>query len=360
MGWVTWGTPMRGSMRQLKFAAIAAGIAAAALWTGSAQAKVEMKLAHFVTPKHTFSKWLVKWAKEVEQKSGGEITFKIFPGSQMGPPPKYYDIARTGRAEVVWSAHGFTPGRFPLTELSNMPFLIGSAEIGTKVLNDPTLRSKYLDKEHKGVKVLALLTHQPGNINTANKPVRTIKDMKGLRIRFASQTIRAFIRALGGTPRGLPPTQIVEQMQKGTLDGAFIDYGGAGIAFRMGPVTKYTTEMYSYVTSFCVCMNKRAYDSLSPKLKKVIDDSMTGREKELGHAFDVLDAIGKKIMMKAGTTPIKLSAAEAERFRQVGAKVTEARIADLEKKGLPARAVYNMMKALSDKHAKTSLNFMKQ
>jgi len=332
---------------------------AGALVAGPAVAKVEMKLAHFVTPKHTFSKWLAGWAKEVEQKSGGEITFKIFPGAQMGPPPKYYDIARTGRAEVVWSAHGFTPGRFPLTELSNMPFLIGSAEIGTKVLNDKTLRAKYLDKEHRGVKVLALLTHQPGNINTASKPVRTIADMKGLRIRFASQTIREFIRALGGTPRGLPPTQIVDQMQKGTLDGAFIDYGGAGIAFRMGPVTKYTTEMYSYVTSFCVCMNQRAYDGLSPKLKKVIDDTMTGREKEIGHAFDVLDAIGKKIMMKAGTKPVVLSAEQAKKFREIGAQVTEKHLARLEKKGLPARAVYAMMKELSAKHAKTSRNFMK-
>jgi len=335
-----------------------AGIAAAALWSGVAQAKTEMKLAHFVTPKHAFSQWLAGWAKDVEKKSGGEISFKIFPGSQMGPPPKYYDIARTGRAEVTWSAHGFTPGRFPLTELSNMPFLIGSAEIGTKVLNDATLRAKYLDKEHKGVKVLVLLTHQPGNIHTAKKPVRTIADMKGLRIRFASQTIRDFVRELGGTPRGLPPTQIVDQMQKGTLDGAFIDYGGAGIAFRMGPVTKYTTEMYSYVTSFCVCMNAKAYAALSPKLKKVIDQSVVAKEKEIGHAWDKLDPIGKGIMMKAGTTPIILSAAEKAKFRAVGEKVTERRIAALEKKGLPARAVYAMMKALAAKHAKTSRNFL--
>ena len=346
-------------MKHLKTAAAAAALAGAVLWSASASAKIEMKLAHFVTPKHSFSQWLARWAKEVEQKSGGEIAFKLFPGAQMGPPPKYYDIARTGRADVTWSVHGFTPGRFPLTEMSNMPFLIGSAEIGTKVLNDAGLRARYLDKEHKGVKVLVLLTHQPGNIHTAKKPVRTTADMKGLRLRFASQTIRDYIRALGATPRGLPPTQIVEQMQKGTLDGAFIDYGGAGIAFRMGPVTKYTTEMYSYVASFSVNMNAKRYDSLSAKLKKVIDDTVTGREKEIGHEWDKLDAIGKKIMMKAGMTPIQLSDAEAKKFREVGAKVTEARIAALEKKGLPARAVYTMMKSLAAKHEKTSRNFLR-
>ena len=86
---------------------------------------------------------------------------------------------------------------------------------------------------------------------------------------------------------------------------------------------------------------------------------MTGREKEIGHEWDKLDAIGKKIMMKAGMTPIQLSAAEAKKFREVGAKVTEARIAALEKKGLPARAVYTMMKSLAAKHEKTSRNFLK-
>ena len=94
------------------------------------------------------------------------------------------------------------------------------AEIGTKVMNDPVLRKKYLDPEHKGVKVLMLLTHQPGNINTAKKAVRRLEDIKGLRLRFASATIRDFITALGGTPVGMPPTRITESMQKGTIDGA--------------------------------------------------------------------------------------------------------------------------------------------
>ena len=71
-------------------------------------------------------------------------------------------------------------------------------------------------------------------------------------MRFASPTIRDFVAALGGTPVGVLPTEQVEQLQKGTIDGAFIDYGGAGIAFKMGGILKYSTEMYSYVSSFGV------------------------------------------------------------------------------------------------------------
>lgn len=344
-------------LRALSCAAVALSVAFAM----QAEARTyKLKIAHFVTPKHPFSQWIAAWAKSLEKQSGGEFKFTVIPGSQMGPPPKYYDIVRRGRADITWFAHGFTPGRFPLTEVSNLPYLVGSAEIGTKVLNDPELRSKYLDREHKGVKVLMLLTHQPGNIHSANKPIRRIEDMKGMRIRFASATIREWIAALGGTPVGMPPTQIVASMQKGTLDGAFIDYGGAGLAFRMGPVTKHTTEMYSYVTSFGLAMNARSYNRLPAKLRALIDKSVVGREKEVGHAFDKMDVPGKAVMMKAGMKPIVLSAAEQKRFHAIGAKVAEARLAALEKRGLPARKVYALMQKLAAKHAPTSRNFWKK
>src|SRR5439155_18870180 len=151
--------------------------------------------------------------------------------------------------------HGGTPGRFPLTELTHLPYVVGSAEIGTKVINDAGLRSKYLDSEHKGVKVLLLSTHQPGNVHTTKKPIRSADDLKGLRIRFSSPTIRDFVSKLGGTAVGVQPNEQLEQLQKGTLDGTFTDYGRAGVAFKMAGTVKYTTEMYSYVSSFGLRMN---------------------------------------------------------------------------------------------------------
>jgi len=318
---------------------------------------IELKLAYFVGDQHAMSKWLIKWANNLEKESGGRITVKRFPGSQMGPVQQHYDFVRTGQADVSWFLHGATPGRFPLTELVQVPYLVGSAEIGTKVLNDSELRSKYLDAEHKGVKVLLLLTHQPGNVHTTKKPIRTVEDMKGLRLRFASPTIREFVAALGGTPVGVLPTEQVEQLQKGTIDGVFIDYGGAGIAFKMGGILKYSTEMYSYVSSFGVAMNPDFWAKLPPDLQALVTKSMTGVEKEVGEAWDALDVPGKKAIMDGGGEAIKLSAAENAKFRKIGAEVTEAKVKELDGKGMPARAIYNTMKSLAEKHAKTSKSF---
>lgn len=323
----------------------------------TAQDKIEVKVAEFVGAQHFMTKWLVGWGERLEKSSNGRLVFKHFPGAQMAPPPAHYDLARTGQADVSWFLHGGTPGRFPLTELISLPYMAGSAEIGTKVLNDATLRSRYLDAEHRGVKVLLLLTHQPGNVHTTRKPIRSADDMKGLRIRFAAPTIRDFVAALGGTAVGVQPGEQLEMLQKGTLDGTFIDYGGAGIAFKMGGTIKYSTEMYSYVSSFGVAMNPDFYKKLPADLRKLVDQSMSGVEKEVGEGWDALDSIGKKLLVEGGAEPIKLSKAEDARFRKVGEQVTAARIKELDGKKLPASEVYKMMKTLSERHAKSSKNF---
>ena len=337
--------------------ALVAAVAAALATAAQAQQPIEVKVAEFVGAQHFMTKWIMQWGEKLEKASGGKLVFKHFPGAQMAPTPAHYDLARTGQADVSWFLHGGTPGRFPLTEISHLPYMVGSAEIGTKVLNDRALRSKYLDAEHKGVKVLILFTHQPGNVHTTKKPIRTADDMKGLRIRFSSPTIREFVAALGGTAVGVQPNEQLEQLQKGTLDGTFIDYGGAGVAFKMGGTVKYSTEMYSYVSSFGLAMNPEFYSKLPAELKKLVDQSVVGVEKEVGEGWDALDTVGKKLIMDGGGQAIKLSKAEDERFRKVGAQVTEAKLKELEGKGLPARAVHKTMAELSAKHAKTSKNF---
>lgn len=333
--------------------ALAFGMATAA----QAQQKFEMKLAYFVGDQHAMSQWLVKWSEQLEKGSGGRIAVKRFPGAQMGPTPQHYDFARTGQADVAWFLHGGTPGRFPLTEIISLPFMVGSAEIGTKVLNDAELRSKFLDAEHKGLKPLILFTHQPGSVHTTKKPIRTLEDLKGMRIRFSSPTVRDFVAALGATPVGVPPPDQVEQLQKGTIDGVFIDYGGAGIAFKMGGVIKHSTELYSYVSSFGLGMNEDFWAKLPPDLQKLVVDTTTGKEKEIGEAWDGLDVPGKKALLEGGGQAIRLSAADSEKIRKVGAEVSEAKIKEVEGKGLPARAVYTMMRSLADRHARTSKNF---
>src|SRR5256885_2615535 len=302
-------------------AAIALALVAPAI---HAQQKSEIKLAYFVGDQHAMSQWLIKWSESLEKGSGGRLVAKRFPNAQMGPTPQHYDFARTGQAEVSWFLHGGTPGRFPLTEIINLPFMVGSSEIGTKVLNDAELRSKYLDAEHKGLKILMLFTHQPGGPHTTKKAIRTLDDFKGMRLRFASPTVRDLVAALGATPVGVPPTEIAEQLSKGTIDGAFMDYGGVGIGFKLGGIVKYSTELYAYLATLGLGMNEDFWNKLPPDLKKLVTDSTTGKEAEFGRAWDALDVPGKKAVIDGGGEAIRFSAAEMDKGTKIGAQASEA------------------------------------
>ena len=342
-------------VRRILVAAVAAAFAAAA----QAQQPIEVKVAEFVGPQHFMTKWIMQWGEKLEKASNGKLVFKHFPGAQMAPTPAHYDLARTGQADVSWFLHGGTPGRFPLTEISHLPYMVGSAEIGTKVLNDRELRSKYLDAEHKGVKVLLLFTHQPGNVHTTKKPIRTADDMKGLRIRFSSPTIKDFVAALGGTAVGVQPNEQLEQLQKGTLDGTFIDYGGAGVAFKMGGTLKYSTEMYSYVSSFGLAMNPEFYNKL-PRGPEEAPRAVRGRRREgsrrgLGRArHDRQEAHRRR--RRPGDHALQVRGPALPQGRRAGDR-GEAEGA--RGQGLPARAVHKTMTELSAKHAQTSKNFWK-
>lgn len=334
-------------------AALAVGTAA------GAQQVHELKLGHYAPGTHFFAKYLKDWADELKQKSSGRLVITIFDGAQMGPTPRYYDLVRTGVADIGWLLHGATPGRFPLTELISLPFAVGSAEIGTKVLNEPEILT-YLAEEHRGVRILYLLTHQPGNLHTRAKPVHTVEDLKGQRIRFASATIKEYVAALGGTPVGVPPPEIAEALQKSTIDGVFIDYGGAHTAFKLGGLVKYTTEMYSYVASFAVVMNPDSYAKLPPDLQRLIDDTTRNVAGPIGRMWDAADAPGKRYLMSEGAQLITLSPAQEARFREVGAQVSEKIAAELSAKGLPARQVHDLMRKHAARHAESSFSFWKK
>lgn len=346
-------------MIRLRWATYAlAGVIAAACSAGAAVAQTKIKLATYVPAQHDGSKVFEGYLKEVAARSKGAIEIDYYPGAQLGPPPKYYDMAVSGQADVTQFLHGNTPGLFPLSEVGTVPLLFGSAEIGTKVMNDPEIL-KRVRAEHKGVHILQLHTHQPANVFLGRDPIRTIEQFKGKRLRVPSGPIRDLAVALGATPDGTTPTEWAESLQKGTLAGVFTDYGGAGVAFHIGPVVKYATELYVYAGTFCVCMNRKTYDGLPAAVRKDLDETVAKKAVDVGKAFDHLDDVGKGIMMKEGTQPIVLAPEEKAKILKVAAKVTETTLDSLEKKKLPAREIYGVMKQLAAKHEATSRNFWK-
>jgi TRAP-type C4-dicarboxylate transport system substrate-binding protein len=321
---------------------IAAGATAMGLLAANARAEViELKVSHFLPPNHTFHKELLRWGEELAQKSDGRLMLKVFPAGQMGPPPRQFDLARTGVADLAIGLTGSTPGRFPLTELSNLPFMVNESARTSKALTE--LAPKYLASEFAGVKILYLMTTTPLKFHMASKKIGTMADFKGLRIRYAGEIFAASVKAFGAVPLAVQPGEVVDAMGKGTIDGALFPFEGAQ-SFQVGTVAKFSFEPGINAASFFLVMNPGSYDRLAPDLRALIDQTTgpSGAER-IGRLLDDAEIEGRAYMTSKGVQIIPFSAGTQGEMQAAVKPVVEDMIVKLEAKGQPARALYDAL-----------------
>jgi TRAP-type C4-dicarboxylate transport system substrate-binding protein len=324
---------------------IAACAMATGLLAGNARAEeIELKVSHFLPPNHTFHKELLRWGEELSKKSSGRLVLKVFPAGQMGPPPRQFDLARTGVADMAIGLTGSTPGRFPLTEVSNLPFLVNASARTSKALTE--LAPKYLASEFGGVKILYLMTTTPLKFHLASKKINTMADYKGLRIRKAGELFSDSVKAFGAVPLAVQPGDVVDAMSKGTIDGALFPFEGAQ-SFQVGTVAKYSYEPGVNAASFYLVMNQGSYDKLPPDLRAVIDQTTGPAAAErVGKLLDDAEVEGRAYMTGKGVQIITFSPATQAEMQIAVKPIVEDMLGKLEAKGQPARAIYdNLLKA---------------
>ncbi len=335
-------------------AAVTAGLAMAGT-TAVAQQKVyTLKCANFTSAQAATSRWFEKTKKELAEKSGGRLQLQMFYGSSMGPMPRHYDLARTGVADMSFFQHGTTRGRFPLTELFHLPYLVPPGADGSRIASmiAADLKDKYLVPEHKGTKLLWVVFNRPSGVYDATKPITSIEDLKGRRYRAPTPSDVLMLKALGALPIGMPATDMAESLQKGTIDGVVTDPMGV-FSFKLGGLVKYYTDMFRSEISFGLVINEKSYAALPDDLKKLIDGLGT-RESSVSMAtmswsdFPAFLKYEKDYPLER----VRPSAEAEAAMRKAADKVIEQKIAELEKKGLPARAMYKEMKELAAKYSK--------
>jgi len=197
-------------------------IASPAIVTSARAQAVTLRMHHFLPPlSNAHSKLLAPWAKKVEADSQGQLKIDIFPSMQLGgTPPQLFDQARDGVADIIWTLPGNTPGRFPRTEVFELPFIAANrAIVNARAANEFT--GKHLMEETREVKLLAFWAHDAGVIH-ANRQVRTMDDLKGLKLRNPTRLAGEALKALGATSVGMPVPQVPESLAQKVIDGAVI------------------------------------------------------------------------------------------------------------------------------------------
>ena len=325
----------------LKACAFAVAIA---LGAGSAQAQtVTLKLSHFVPPQHAFHKWVTAWAEKIEKESNGKLKFEIYPNGQLvGPPNRQLDAARNGIVDIAWVLHGVTPGRYPMTELANLPFTFpgGTPNLPEMAKRLTELAPKYLAAEHTGLHIL-FLNQAPPVLLFSKEPIKTLADYKGKKIRYASITNKQLLEALGAAPMLIPPSDAQDALSKGIVEGAMFPLE-AGLAYDLASAVKYAIEPPIASATFAMVMNPAKYNSLPPNLRAIIDkETGVKAAMDFAAAYQAQEKFARELQTtKKGLQILTLPPAEVAKMKELSKPIVDKAIDDLEKQGKPAKEFF--------------------
>jgi len=316
----------------MKFTQFARGMALAALLPGFAQAQeIILKVAHPVPPTAPgHVKMIVPWCEKIEAESHGKMKCQIYPAMQLGgTPPQLLTQVRDGVADVVWTLPGYTPGRFPVSEVFELPFINRTRDGSSRALWD--FAEKNAAKEFAGVRPIALWVSGPYALHTRDKEVRTLEDIKGLKIRTPSRLGTKLLEALGATPVGMPVPQIPESLSKGVIEGALLPWEVVP-AFKVQELTRNSTEFSGDTTMI---------------------DRNSGREASAWFTLQMQrgDDAGLKATVNNGNKIFPIPAAEMTRWQAAAKPVTEEWIKEISAKGLNGKQLHDEAVALVDKYS---------
>jgi len=322
---------------------IASGCAAAVLAASvavSPAAATELKLAHFMSPKHPMdSKVMRPMAEKLAKASNGNLTIRIFPAGELGKGPvQQYKRAVDGVADLVFGIPGYTSTQFPKTLLIAPPGVTEGPEDATRKLW--SVYDAHLADEFARVKMLGLWANGLAVLITKDKPIRGIADVKGLKIRAPDAVGAKAIEAWGGTPVNMPVSKIYNALNTGVVDGIMIGASGIG-SFKLHEIGNYfTTGLPSTVAAFYLIANKNSWDRLTPEEQAEIE-ALTGFEFSLKAArvYGKAAEGGLKVAKDAGREIIELSPQAFAEFEAANQKVIYNVVNELKEEGIDAAAI---------------------
>lgn len=317
---------------------------------------VVLKVAHFLpVASAAHGKMIVPWCEKVESASQGRLKCEIYPAMQLGGnPSQLFGQARDGIADIVWTLPGYTPGRFPISEVFELPFVATTHQPSSRALWDYT--QKYARSEFAGVKPIATWVNGPNYLHMRSKQVKTLEDLRGMKIRAPSRLSNELLTRLGASAMGMPLPQAVESYSKGVIDAALLPWEVIpGVKFH--ELSKYHAEtagkrMLATSTMIFV-MNQKKYESLPDDLKKVIDaNSGADTSAWVAAQFEEADAVGRKAAVDRGNTVYEISEEELKRWADATAPIRQDWIETVSKKGADGQALYDAAISLVDQYSK--------
>jgi TRAP-type C4-dicarboxylate transport system substrate-binding protein len=331
------------------------GAATALTVSGAAYAQdVTLRLHQFLPPPAPVPAQILKpWGAMVEEASGGRIKIEHFDAMSLGGrPPELMDQARDGVVDLAMTVVGYTPGRFPRTEVFELPFMMTNPVATAKAYWE-MVETDFQNNEYKDMKVLGAWVHGPGVIHSADG-VTNLEDMDGLTLRGPTRIINDLMAELGAEPVGMPLPAIPEALSKGVVKATVIPWE-VTTAIRLSELvsnhTEFTGDESLYTAAIVLVMNKAKYEALPDDLRAIIDAESGAKLSAFAtQVMWDMDAPAREIAVNAGNTIVQLDEAEVARWKEASQPVIDRWIADMDAKGIDGAALIEQAKSLIAKH----------
>lgn len=276
--------------------------------------------------------------KQIETATQGRVTAKIKYG--LGSPPAQYDLVLDGAADITWIFHGYSPGRFKATKLIELPGYKGSAEAASVAYW--RAHEKYMAalNEHKGVKLIALMTHGPGFLHS-NTKIGSIGQISGMKLRLGGGVGGDVGAALGATGIRVPAPKVYETLASNSADGVMMPMESKA-GFKLYEVAKHSYSVPGgfYRGSFAVIMNQDAFSAISKAdqaaLNKVFGENLS---RVAGRMWDTIDGIGLKALKAHADNSLTMASdADTAKWQALTGPIIEKVMAEVKGTGIDAAA----------------------
>lgn len=319
----------------------AIAICAVTAFAGPVSAQTNLTLSSWVPPTHSVTKTLAAWAQDVEKASNGRIRITVLPKAPMAPTGTL-DGVSSGLVDISFISHGYTPGRFVLTKVAEMPFLGDSTEVTSVAYNRVHERTVAKGGEHKGLKVLAMFTHGPGTVANTKKPISGIADATGMKIRVGGGLMHEVANALGFNALLKPAPELYELLTGNVVDGTFGPQEMV-VSFKLERVLKYMTKVPGglYNTSFAVIISEERFAKI-PKQDQDAILSLSGERlaRRIGSDWDKSENLAVEAMRANNIQVIQAGPALVKEIQDRTAPLEQAWIKEASGKGVdPAKAL---------------------
>ncbi len=305
--------------------------------TAQAAEPIRLKFANYFPVVHKNTIFGKEFADEIRKRTGGRVEISYYSGGTLLTASKMATGVNSGIADIGLSHCGYSRGRFPVMELMELPIGSPSAYISTHVAND--FYDKFKPKEWNDYVPIMFSTSPPAVLQTLSKPVHTLEELKGLKIRGTGR-IGDLVKTLGATPMPIEMVDLYESLRRHVIDGNFGPMEQLK-GFKIGELIRYCTTCWKIGTSytFYLIMNKNKYNALPADIKKIFQETANDYKERWAVQWNEIEIEGVQFLKSQGGQLVPLTDAESARWMNAARPVIAEFKKDLMSKGYSEKEI---------------------